>query len=111
MNVDSSLSILSTIYLAIIGAAVFIVQPGFVQGMVESLGFSEQQAGFIASAEVWGIAATSVLLAFWAPRFNWVKCLNVSLLLFVAGNLASLTTNDLTLFGLLRFIVGLGAGD
>ena len=110
VNVNSTLSILSTIYLGVIGAAVFIVQPGFVQGMVESLGFSEQQAGFIASAEVWGIAATSVLLAFRAPRFNWVKFLNVSLLLFVGGNLASLTTGDLTSFGLLRFIVGLGSG-
>lgn len=110
VDVNSTLSILSTIYLGVIGAAVFIVQPGFVQGMVESLGFSEQQAGFIASAEVWGIAATSILLAFWAPRFNWVKFLNVSLLLFVGGNLASLTTGDLTSFGLLRFIVGLGSG-
>ena len=110
VDVNSTLSILSTIYLGVIGAAVFIVQPGFVQGMVESLGFSERQAGFIASAEVWGIAATSILLAFWAPRFNWVKFLNVSLLLFVGGNLASLTTGDLTSFGLLRFIVGLGSG-
>ncbi|MDE0156906.1 MAG: MFS transporter [Gammaproteobacteria bacterium] len=110
VDVNSTVSILSTIYLGVIGAAVFIVQPGFVQGMVESLGFGEQQAGFIASAEVWGIAATSVLLAFWAPRFNWVKFLNVSLLLFVGGNLASLTTGDLTSFGLLRFIVGLGSG-
>ena len=110
VDVNSTLSILSTIYLGVIGAAVFIVQPGFVQGMVASFRFSEQQAGFIASAEVWGIAATAVLLAFFAPRFNWIKFLNVSLLLFVGGNLVSLTTNDLTFFGLFRFFVGLGAG-
>ena len=110
VDVNSTRSIISTIYLAVIGAAVFIVQPGFVQGMVEALGFSEQQAGFIASTEVWGIAATSVFLAFWAPRFNWVKFLNVSLILFVGGNLASLTANDLTTFGLSRFFVGLGSG-
>ena len=69
VDVNSTLSILSTIYLGVIGAAVFIVQPGFVQGMVESLGFSEQQAGFIASAEVWGIAATSDLTGFLGSPF------------------------------------------
>ena len=51
VDVNSSVSLLSTIYLAVIGASVFIVQPGFVQGLVEFYGFDEQQAGYIASAE------------------------------------------------------------
>ena len=63
VDVNSGASIIATIYLSVIGAAVFIVQPGFVQGLVEFYGFTEQQVGYVASAEIWGIALTTLLLA------------------------------------------------
>ncbi|QIB64613.1 hypothetical protein [Kineobactrum salinum] len=63
LDVNSRGSLLATIFLATVGAAVFIVQPGFVQGLVGFYGLSEQAAGYIASAEVWGIALTTLVLA------------------------------------------------
>lgn len=110
IDVNSPASLLATIYLAVIGAAVFIVQPGFIQGLVELYGFGEQQAGYIASAEVWGIAVTTVLLAVGGHNFSWLKILRASIALFVAGNLLSLFTTEAMPFGSLRFVVGLGAG-
>lgn len=110
VDVNSRASLLSIIYLSVIGAAVFIVQPGFVQGLVEFYGFDEQQVGYIASAEIWGIAVTSVILALGGHNYSWLKILRASLILFVVANLVSLVTDDAVLFGSLRFLVGLGSG-
>ena len=110
IDINSGISLFSTIYLGIIGAAVFIVQPGFVQGLVEFYGFSEQEVGYIASAEIWGIALTTLLLAFGGHRYSWQKILKYSLILFVLGNLVSLTATSMLSFGALRFITGLGSG-
>ncbi|MAQ09452.1 MAG: hypothetical protein CMQ11_06430 [Gammaproteobacteria bacterium] len=110
IDINSGISLFSTIYLGIIGAAVFIVQPGFVQGLVEFYGFSEQEVGYIASAEIWGIALTTLLLAFGGHRYSWQKILKCSLILFVLGNLVSLTATSMLSFGALRFITGLGSG-
>ena len=110
IDVNSPKSLFATIYLAVIGAAVFIVQPGFIQGLVELYGFSEQQAGYIASAEVWGIALTTVVMALGGHNFSWLKILRVSLALFIVGNLVSLLTSEVMMFGSIRFFTGLGSG-
>lgn len=110
LDINSSMSLFASIYLGVIGAAVFIVQPGFVQGLVEFYAYSEQQAGYIASAEIWGLAVTTVALALGGHNYSWRMVLRASILLFAVGNIASLITTDATLFGSLRFLAGLGSG-
>jgi predicted MFS family arabinose efflux permease len=110
MDVNSPASLFAAIYLGVIGAAVFIVQPGFIQGLVQVYGFSERQAGYTASAEAWGIALTTLFMALGGHNYPWLRILRWSLLVFALGNLLSLSTRDATLFSLLRFLTGLGAG-
>ncbi len=110
VDVNSRQSIIAAIYLGIIGPAVFIVQPGFVQGLVEFYGFNEQQAGYVASIEMWGIALVTLLLTVVASRFNWRSLLLLGTLLAAVGNFLSATTDDMTLFKVLRFITGAGSG-
>ena len=110
VDVNSPVSLFAAIYLGVVGASVFIVQPGFIQGLVQLYGFSEQQAGYTASAEVWGIALTTVLMALGGHNYSWLRILRFSVALFALGNLLSLATRDVTLFALLRFVTGLGAG-
>ena len=110
LDVNSIASLFATIYLSVIGAAVFIVQPGFVQGLVEFYGFSEQEVGYIASAEIWGIAVTTLVMALGGHNYSWHKILRASLALFVLGNLASLFSAEMLPFGALRFLTGLGSG-
>ena len=110
LNINAPRSLFAAIYLGVIGASVFIVQPGFVQGLVESYGFGEQQAGYIASAEIWGLALVALLLALGGHRYSWQLIMKISIGLFVAGNLASLSSSDPTVFASLRFITGLGSG-
>ncbi|MEM8498502.1 MAG: MFS transporter [Pseudomonadota bacterium] len=110
VDVNSPRSLSAAIYLGVIGAAVFIVQPGFVQGLVGFYGFSEQQAGYIASAEIWGLALTTVLLALGGHRVRWRRVLKTSIIVFALGNVAAVFTQDFTLFSGMRFVAGMGSG-
>ena len=110
INVNRPLTVLAAICIAVIGPDVFIVQPGFVQGLVTYYGFSEQDAGYVASAEMWGMAITTVLMSFIANRVNWRGALLFSIAVIVLGNLASLTVVSVTQFSLWRFVTGLGSG-
>ncbi len=82
---------------ALIGPEVFIVQPGFVQGLVQRIGFTEQGAGYTASVEDTGIAAITVASAFLANRIDWRKLLYVSLLVMFGANVASAYVHDLSM--------------
>lgn len=110
VDVNSRRTLFAAMYMAVIGPEVFIVQPGFVQGMVKYLGYSEVTAGDIASAEMWGIAITTVIMTFFATRFRWRHVFAGSLLVMIAGNVASLFATEAPWFGAWRFMAGLGAG-
>jgi predicted MFS family arabinose efflux permease len=103
--------LVAAILVGVIGPEVFIVQPGFVQGLVENLGFDDRSAGYAASIEVWGITATTLLMTFFAHRFNWRKVIAVSLILVAVSNLLCIGVHDKTIFVLLRFLAGAGAGS
>ena len=107
---DNPRTLFAALYMAVIGPEVFIVQPGFVQGMVQYLGFSEQAAGDIASAEMWGIAVTTVVMTFFASRFDWRRVFGVSLAVMALANIVSIFAAGPVSFGAWRFIAGLGAG-
>ena len=81
VDINSPLALAAALLLGVIGPEVFIVQPGFVQGLVAHYGFSEQQAGYVASAEMWGLAITTLMMSWVASRMDWRKLLFVSTLL------------------------------
>src|SRR5262249_54934386 len=83
----------------------------FVQGLVEHLGFDDRSAGYAASIEVWGITATTVLMTFFAHRFNWRRVIALSLILVAISNFLCVGVHDRTVFVLLRFLAGFGAGS
>lgn len=110
LDVNDTRSVGSIIYLAVVGVCVFIVQPGFVQGLVDSLGLTPEQAGYIASAEMWGLAATTIALNFFASRFDWQKLTFWFLTIAVIGNLASIGQQDPVTLGIIRTVTGIGLG-
>ncbi len=107
---NSFKSLAATIFMGVVGPAVFIVQPGFVQGLVEHIGLTDVEAGYVASAEMWGIAITTVIMTFGSHKVNWRHVFAVSLLIMIAGNIMSTTTTDFESFRMLRILTGLGAG-
>jgi hypothetical protein len=95
---SESQTLVSAILLGVVGPEVFIVQPGFVQGMVQYLGFDDRAAGHVASAEMFGIAATTVAMTFAAHRFNWRRVVAWSLAIIVVANLACTLVRDVEAF-------------
>src|SRR3990167_6710834 len=93
-SLNSAGSIAAIVYLAVIGPCVFILQPGYVQGLVEYLDFSEPQAANIAAAEMFGLAAMAVLLNFIISRFDWRRLALIFVLISSLGNLLSLGQTD-----------------
>jgi predicted MFS family arabinose efflux permease len=103
--------LIAAILVGVIGPEVFIVQPGFVQGLVQNLGFDDQSAGYAASIEVWGITATTLVMTFFSHRFNWRKVITASLLVVALANAACLAVHSKEAFVALRFLAGAGAGS
>lgn len=110
VDINSRKSITAIVYIAVIAPCVFILQPGYVQGLVEHLAFSEEQAGYIASAEMFGLAFTTILLNFISSRFDWVKLTVLFLCVSSLGNLASISITDFNTLAALRFLTGMGSG-
>jgi predicted MFS family arabinose efflux permease len=96
--------------LVVIGMDTFIVQPGFVEGLVEHAGFGEKQAGAVASAEMFGITATTVFMAWLGVRLRWRTLAIPALLLDALANLLCLGAAEVRTFMVLRFVVGLASG-
>jgi len=108
---DAKVTLYTAFLIGVIAPEVFIVQPGFVQGMVEYLRFTDAEAGYVASAEMFGLAATTILMSFVAARVNWRYVILVSLLLMFVANALSTVVTDLQGFAALRFVAGLGGGS
>ncbi len=111
VDIDSRSTIFGVFLIGVIAPEVFIVQPGFVQGLVELLGFDDQGAGYTASAEMFGLATTTILMTFIAHRVNWRLVIFWSLIVMFAANALCTVTADLNQFVALRFVAGLGAGS
>jgi predicted MFS family arabinose efflux permease len=109
-NPSSPRAVTAGIFMGVMGGEVFIVQPGFVQGLVEHMRFSEEQAGLIASIEMAGFAAMTIALIFLTGRVNWRRMLAMCIALTVAGHLGSMLTSAVIPFGFMRFVAGLGCG-
>jgi predicted MFS family arabinose efflux permease len=111
IDINSRRTLWSVFLVGVIAPEVFIVQPGFVQGLVVHVGFDDQGAGYTASAEMFGLAATTILMTFIAHRVNWRTVMLGSLVVMFLANAMCTLTTDLNTFVALRFIAGLGAGS
>jgi MFS family permease len=109
INVNQLKSIFAIVYLAVIGPCMFILQPGYIQGLVEYSGFTEESAGLIASAEMFGLAAMAICINF-IMFMNWRLLCVIFLVISAIGNLVSANIQDANTLMIARFITGLGSG-
>ena len=110
VDINSRQSVIAIVFLAVVGPCVFILQPGYVQGLVEILGMTEEQAGRIASMEMFGLAATTVLLSFISRQVHWRRFTMICVGVCTLGNLASIGQTDFETLAAIRFVTGLGSG-
>jgi len=90
-------------------AGIFMVfgMPFFVGGLISELGFTQAQANLISSAEIAGMALSSLLGAAWIGRFNWRHVALFALFAVLAGNLLSFYVENFQVLVATRFITGL----
>ena len=94
VDINARISIVAIVFLSVIGPCVFILQPGYVQGLVEYLGFNDVQAGYIASGEMFGVAACTIIMVFLSQKYNWRGLVAICLGICTLGNLLSVSVTD-----------------
>jgi len=97
-------------FLATAGLFYVNIMPALVDGLIEGLGFTNQEAGFVGSANVYGAAAGALTVVFLVKRIPW-RATSVLLLagLLVADLLSIYVTSAPVLTGL-RFVHGFIGG-
>jgi len=94
-----------------LGPAAIILMPMIVGGLIDSYGFTEQQAANIASLEGLGIVFASVFAALWIRNVSWVKALFFACLLYAGLNVVSANLAEFTPLLVTRFLTGLAGGS
>lgn len=107
---DDARSIVAAILPITIAGTPITVQPGMVQGMVDYMHLADVQAGYIASAEVGGLMAATVLFAFVSATLRWRLTYAGGLAIMIIANILSVFVVTGAGFILLRVAAGFGAG-
>jgi len=110
VSLDHGIGRIAAILMPLIGGMPFVIQPGFVQGLVAASGFTEREAGLIASAEMTGFAVSAIALAVFAGRWPWRRVIGLALLLSTIMNLVSLWVAAAEGYAAVRFVAGIGSG-
>jgi predicted MFS family arabinose efflux permease len=97
-------------FLATAGLFYVNIMPAIVDGLVQGLGFSSQQAGNVGSANVYGAACGALTIVFLIRRISWRPASYALLIGLVVADLFSLLiTGPLALIAI-RFLHGLIGG-
>ena len=105
--------LLAAAFLGLLGTAgMFYVNllPAIVSGLRDALGYSNAQAGYVASANVYGAALGALAAVFIVRRFPWKRVQAATLVLLIALDLGSMTVTSLPLLIVLRAVHGICGG-
>lgn len=107
---DSTSAVFAAIVLGFAGTGVAMGLPLLVGSMANSLGFNEQQLGWLASSDMGGLFIGSVLASLFVVKFNRRYFAGFGLILVILGNYFSTQNADLLPLMMSRLIAGVGAG-
>ncbi len=85
--------------------------PMLVGGVIDDFGFSEQQAGYIASLEGMGLVIASLLAALWIRKVSWTIVLATGLIATALLNILSANLTEFAPLSMVRFLAGFTAGS
>lgn len=84
--------------------------PLLVGAVTTELGFSDSEAGFLASVDLFGIVLAAVTSPFWVHRFSRKRIALLCVTLLLAGNIWSLNATGFIELCSARFIAEIGSG-
>ncbi len=97
-------------FLASAGLFYVNIMPAIVSGLIEALGFTNQQAGNVASANMYGAAAGALFIVFLIKRINWRVASTILLSTLIVIDLVSIKLSDPTTLLFVRFLHGFVGG-
>ena len=109
-GIESGRSLAAMLAIGVMGNSVIYVMPLLIGAMVTDRGFSEQQAGLIASADLLGYTAATLAVAALVRRVNWRSIVWCGLLLMIGANLTSPLIRGFEAFTAARIVSGVGGG-
>ena len=98
------------ILIGVMGNSVIYLIPLLVGGMVSDRGFSEAQAGLLASADLAGYALATFVTAMVLDRISWRRMALCALGVIIVANVGTTFIYGRDLFALIRFTSGSGCG-
>lgn len=93
-----------------LGPAAIILMPMLVGGVIDDFGFTEQQAGYIASLEGMGLVMASLAAALWIRKVSWTIMLAYAFIALALLNVLSAHLNEFIPLSTVRFFAGFAAG-
>jgi len=93
-------------FLATAGLFYVNIMPALVDGLIEGLGFSNREAGFVGSANVYGAAAGAFSAVFVVKRINWRAAAVILLFGLMAFDFASMFVTNANVLTGTRFVHG-----
>jgi MFS family permease len=97
-------------FLATAGLFYVNIMPALVAGLIDGLGFSNREAGFVGSANVYGAACGALIAVFLVRRLPWRRTAFLLLLLLFSLDLVSTLVTSATPLIALRFLHGMVGG-
>jgi DHA1 family inner membrane transport protein len=97
-------------FLATAGLFYVNIMPALVAGLIDGLGFTNRQAGFVGSANVYGAACGALIAVFLVRRLPWRRVEVVALTLLLALDLVSTQVTAAAPLIALRFVHGVVGG-
>jgi predicted MFS family arabinose efflux permease len=102
--------LLPAIVVGVMGNTCIYLIPLLVGAMVTERGFSDRQAGLVASADLAGYAVATFCTAMFLIDRNWRRLALVGVAIMFAANLATTAVSTAGAFAAVRFLSGIGAG-
>lgn len=109
-DVNDTRAVLSAVVISSVGGVFYNVMPTFLQSLADSLGFDEQQLGFIASAFLLGGVLLSTSGILWMRSVSWRKSVMIAFFLVVFAYGLCLLTTSFSVIVALMFVAGCANG-
>jgi len=107
---DTPMAIAAAIIISFVGNAVVIGMPMLVGALADNLDFSEQQLGWLASADLGGMFLASILASMVITRVNRRHLAMMGIVIAIIANLLSAQFHDFNTLFYTRVIAGIGGG-
>lgn len=107
---DQPKAIAAAVIISIVGNAVFIGMPMLVGSMADTLGFNEQQLGWLASADLMGIFVASIMTSLLVNRVDRQTLTYIGISIAIIANYCSTIFHSFDNLVMIRIISGFGGG-